>query len=190
MVAAMKRNPTAGAAHPVSTVNVRVKRLGQLFNSFDPSPFWDRDLDREAAEFVETEFRDRPRDQTWILDVTTGDIGAYGEQDVQEAVRRYYQRSEESLRQRTRERHRINRLMLALGVGVFLACMIGRELLDTLSGRVPSVLGEGLVVLAWIALWLPTEHFVYDIVPLLRERRFFGKLAQLRVHVRLEPPPD
>ena len=31
----------------------------QLFNSLDPSPFWDRDLDRSAAELIEDEFRDK-----------------------------------------------------------------------------------------------------------------------------------
>ncbi len=182
----MKRKRAAGA-HPVSTVGVRVKRLGQLFNSLDPSPFWDQDLDKEAAEFLETEFRDKPRDHAWVLNVTTADVGTYSEHDVQEAVKRYYQRSEESIRQRTRERYRIGRLALALGVGVFIACMAGRELLNAaLPGGAPFVLDEGLIVLAWIALWLPTEHFVYDIVPLIRERRFFERLVQMRVHVRME----
>jgi len=31
----------------------------RLFNSLDPSPFWDRDLDRSAAELIEDEFRDQ-----------------------------------------------------------------------------------------------------------------------------------
>lgn len=183
----MKRKRMSGTAHPVSAVGVRVKRLGQLFNSLDPSPFWDQDLDKEAAEFLETEFRDKPRDHAWLLNVTTADVGTYSEHDVQEAVKRYYQRLEESIRQRTRERYRIGRLALAIGVGVFIACMVGRELLNAaLPGGAPFVLDEGLVVLAWIALWLPTEHFVYDIVPLIRERRFFERLVQMRVHVHVE----
>ena len=33
-----------------ATVHVHVHEVAQLYNSLDPSPFWDRDLDRDAAE--------------------------------------------------------------------------------------------------------------------------------------------
>lgn len=178
--------PAEKTTHRVSIVSVRVKRLGQLFNSFDPSPFWDQDLDKEAAEFIETEFRDRPRDRSWVLNIAAADAGGYSEHDVQEAVKHYYQRSSDSIRQQTREHFRTGRMALVLGVGVFAACMIGRQLLNGLfADGMPLVLGEGLIVLGWIALWLPTEHFVYDIAPLVRERKFLHRLSQLRVRVRL-----
>src|SRR5689334_22274562 len=126
----MNRGRAGGASHPVSTASVRVKRLEQLFNSFDPSPFWDQDLDKDAAEFIEAEFRDKPRDRAWVLNVAASEAGNYREQDVQEAVKRYYQRTAESIRQQTREHYRTGRLALALGAGVFLACMLGRQLLS------------------------------------------------------------
>jgi hypothetical protein len=46
-----------GARHRVgsATVNIHVRDVAQLFNSLDPSPFWDRDLDRDAATFIEEE---------------------------------------------------------------------------------------------------------------------------------------
>jgi hypothetical protein len=185
----VNRKRSAGTDHPVSTVSVRLRRLGQLFNSLDPSPFWDRDLDKDAAEFIEAEYRDRPRDHAWLLNVTTSDLEGYSQHDVQEAVKHYYQRSAESIRRQTRERYRIGRLSIALGVAVFLFCMIGRQLLQGLFPRaVPSVLREGLIVLAWIALWLPIEHFISELAPLVRERRFVDRLAQIRVHVRLVRP--
>jgi hypothetical protein len=31
-----------------ATVSVHVRDFAQLFNSLDPSPFWDRDLDRDC----------------------------------------------------------------------------------------------------------------------------------------------
>lgn len=182
-----QRKRSAGSAHPVSTVSVRVKRLGQLFNSLDPSPFWDQDLDKEAAEFVENEFRDKPRERSWVLNIVAADAGGYSEHDVKEAIKHYYQRSADSIRQQTREHYRTGRLALALGVGVFVACMIGRQLLTGFfPDRAPLIIEEGLIVLAWIALWLPTEHFVYDIAPLVRERKFLSQLCRLRVHVRVE----
>jgi hypothetical protein len=48
-----------------ATVSINVRDLAQLFNSFDPSPLWDRDLDRVAAEFIEEEFRDKQSAEVW-----------------------------------------------------------------------------------------------------------------------------
>jgi hypothetical protein len=175
-------------AHAASTVSLHVRSLEQLFNSLDPSPFWDRHLDREAATFIEEEFSDRPRDRAWLLNVSIAEQLDDTQSDLQEAVKRYYLRLTDSVRHQVREQLRVARISLALGIGVFLACMVGRELLDgEVAGRLPRALDGGLIVLAWIALWLPIEQLVSDLVPLLRQRSFYGHLARIRVHLRRTP---
>jgi hypothetical protein len=166
----------------VSSVAVHVRQLGQLFNSLDPSPFWDRDLDRDAAEFVESEFRDRPRDRAWVLNVTSSDMEGFSQRDVQHAVKRYYRRLADSERQGTRVQYRVGQVGLLVGLGVFAACTIVREVLTGLF-TLPRVFDEGLIVLGWIALWLPIEHFVYEVIPHISARRFYDRLSRLRVHV-------
>jgi hypothetical protein len=178
--------PARQSSHPISTVSLHVRSLAQLFNSFDPSPFWDRDLDRDAAQFIEEEFSDRPRDRAWHLNITTVEaVEPSHEADVQEAVKRYYQRSTESTRHAIREKLRISRISLAIGVSVFAACMVGHELLaGEVDGHLPRALDEGLIVLAWIALWLPIEQLVGDLIPLLRRRSFYSHIAKMHVHLR------
>ena len=41
-------------ALPARHLELRVRELGQLFNSMDPTPFLNKDLDREAEAFIET----------------------------------------------------------------------------------------------------------------------------------------
>ena len=45
-----------------SVIEVHVGELKQLFNSIDPSPFRNKDLDREAEEFIVGWAKDLPRD--------------------------------------------------------------------------------------------------------------------------------
>jgi hypothetical protein len=47
-------NPVAGDEIPPASeiIEVRVAELSQLFNSMDPSPFHDKDLDDDAEEFI------------------------------------------------------------------------------------------------------------------------------------------
>jgi hypothetical protein len=175
-------------AHQVSTVSVHVRHLGQLFSSFDPSPFWDRDLDRDAAAFVEEEFADRPRDRPWVLNVTTSDLYEETQPVVQDAVRHYYLRFVDSTRHRIREQLRIGRISLAVGVGMFAMCMSAPALFGAVFARaLPDVLAEGLIVLGWIALWLPIEQLVSELVPLMPQRSFYQQLARIRVHLRRVP---
>jgi hypothetical protein len=47
----MERSTTASTPH-AQTIELRLTRLQQLFNSFDPSPFRDRDLDQDAEAYI------------------------------------------------------------------------------------------------------------------------------------------
>jgi hypothetical protein len=171
-----------------ATVRVHVRSLAQLFNSLDPSPFWDRDLDPTAAQFIEDEFREKLSAHTWHLDVHTLEEAAPAA-DVQAAVEHYYERLAASARLKLHENLRVAELALLGGVAIFLACMTARQLLSGLLQGVPRYLNEGLIILAWLALWRPTEALVYGWVPLYRKRRLYQRLAGIRVTVRSEALP-
>ena len=42
-------------------IEISLSRLGQLFNSFDPSPFHERDLDQDAEEYIIGSAEEMPR---------------------------------------------------------------------------------------------------------------------------------
>ena len=177
-----------GARHgsATATVRVHVRSLAQLFNSLDPSPFWDRDLDPTAAQFIEDEFREKLSAHTWHLDVHVLD-GAELATDLQAAVEHYYVRLAGSARLRLRENLRVTQIALLGGTAIFLACMTLRQLLSGISAS--RFINEGLIVLAWLALWRPTEALVYGWVPLYRQRRLYQRLAAIRVTVRSDRLP-
>lgn len=163
-----------------------MRDLAQLFNSLDPSPFWDRDLDREAAEFIEEEFSEKRSSQTWHLHVHTSGGEALAA-DLQAAIEHYYARLGSSARRRLRDQIRFGQLALLGGIVIFLASMTARTILaSALPGGAPRMLDEGLIVLAWLALWRPAESLVYGWVPLYRERRLYERLAAIRVSVRVD----
>ena len=189
-----KLNPKAfvtrhrGASHATSaTVSIHVRHLAQLFNSLDPSPFWDRDLDGEAAQFIEEEFGDKRSADLWHLHVHTAE-GADLAADLQAAVEHYYTRMASSMRRRLRDQMRLGQLALVGGLVIFFSSMSARSILGSVfDGGVPRMLDEGLIILAWLALWRPAEGLVYGWVPLYRRRRLYERLAAIRVSVLAEP---
>jgi hypothetical protein len=59
--------PSAGDPLPprCSVIEVHVSELKQLFNSIDPSPFRNKDLDPKAEEFIVGWAKDLPVRQLW-----------------------------------------------------------------------------------------------------------------------------
>jgi hypothetical protein len=178
-----------GASHSssVATVSIHLRHLAQLFNSLDPSPFWDRDLDGRAAQFIEEEFSDKRSADAWHLHVHAGE-GADLAAHLQAAVEHYYTRMASSTRRRLRDQIRVGQLALLGGLVIFAVSMSARTILENLlHGGVPRMLDEGLIILAWLALWRPAEWLVYGWVPLYLKRRLYERLAAIRVSVLAEP---
>jgi hypothetical protein len=172
--------------HTAATVSIHVRGLAQMFNSLDPSPFWDRDLDRTAAEFIEEEFGEKRSAQVWNLHVHASE-GAALAGDLQAAIEHYYERLASSTRRRLREQLRFGQFALLGGLAIFLLSMTARGIVSrALPHGAPRMLDEGLIILAWVALWRPAESLVYGWVPLYRKRRLYERLAAIRVSVRVE----
>src|SRR5436190_17821290 len=79
--------------HPVSAaIEVRVEKLAQLFHSLDPYPFRERDLDRDAEEFIVDWARELPHKQalTILIHVPTSELGHEHAAQVKAAVQRYF----------------------------------------------------------------------------------------------------
>ncbi|HYK99897.1 MAG TPA: hypothetical protein VEU78_01780 [Steroidobacteraceae bacterium] len=174
------------APQRAASVSIHVRDVAQMFNSLDPSPFWDRDLDREAAEFIEEEFAEKLAAHTWHLHVHAQG-GAALAADLQAAVEHYYERLAGSARYRLRNEMRLSQLALLGGVTIFLLSMTIRGILaGMLQGSAPRMLDEGLIIIAWLALWRPVESLVYGWVPEYRRRRLYERLAAVRVSVRID----
>jgi len=170
-----------------ATVSIHVRDLAQLLNSLDPSPFWDRDLDRNAAEFIEDEFREKQSADVWHLHVYVQE-GAAAAADLQAAVKNYYGRVANSARLALREHLWMGQLALVGGLAIFLLSMGARSILKGTLGALPAMLDEGLIILAWLALWRPAEALIYGWVPFYRNRRLFERLGGMQVSVRLSTP--
>lgn len=171
-----------------ASVSIHVRDLAQLFHSLDPSPFWDRDLDRDAATFIEEEFSEKRTASVWHLNVHVHG-GAELADDLQKAIRNYYTRLASSAQSQLREHMRLGQLGLLGGLAIFFLCMGMRQLLQGTLEHLPRALDEGLIILAWLALWRPAETVAYEWMPLYRKRRLFLRLAAIRVSVRSEPVP-
>lgn len=172
---------------PPATIEVRLATAAQLFNSMDPSPFHERDLDHDAEAFIVGWARELPAEADIRLLVTlrSCDDLTVGER-IRDSVRNYFAAREASVR-------RDLRLLLAEGrtaLGIGLA-FLGLTL--TLARLVPAeaawggIVREGLTICGWVGMWRPLEIHLYRWWPLLREARLHRRISRSEVVVRVAP---
>lgn len=174
-------------------IEVRLRELAQLFNSLDPSPFVDRDLDAAAEEFIVSWARELPHRRLELVIHVSEPPAPERERGIQEAVQHYFA-SRADLKQREfRQMLRRGRISLVIGIG-FLAVCFG--LSEVAHRQSPGVLSEfielGLQIVGWVAMWRPIEIYLYDWWPLKGEYKLLQRLAAMKTSVQVArptPPP-
>ncbi len=184
----MPRPPSPSPNHGI--IRLRLRDLAQLFNSMDPSPFPDRDLDANAEEFIVSWARELPPtdDLRLVIHLSTpppDDRCAA----VQAAVQNYFSDRAENKRREFRQLMRRGRRSLAVGLAFLAVCLAVGNLIETHGTSTwAGILNESFIIVGWVAMWRPLEIYLYDWWPLRAEWRMLQKLS--RVHVELASSLD
>jgi hypothetical protein len=168
-------------------IEVRVAELRQLFNSIDPSPFNERDLDPKAEEFIVDWSKDLsaafPLALRVHLDHAIGDDGESAV--VGDAIREFFRRRAVHSRRSLRELLRRGRISLMIALA-FLAGSIalGDGLASYLrDSRVAEIVREGFLIGGWVAMWRPLEVFLYDWWPIHADAHLYDRLSRMPVSI-------
>ncbi|MCW3782646.1 hypothetical protein [Defluviimonas salinarum] len=172
---------------PVVTIDVRIARIESLFESLDPSPFHDRDLDPKALDYIVGWAREYPSDAAFRLrlHLPGPEAARAGAGDVAAAIRANFTYWADSEARDRREQFRMGRRYLAIGLSVLALCLLIRESLPALIGASPltQFLGEGLAILGWVSNWRPLETLLYDWWPIHRRLTLYRRLAKSEVEI-------
>ena len=169
-------------------IEVRLRELSQLFNSMDPSPFIDRDLDAAAEEFIVSWARELPHKAELELVIHLATPPAPDRATgTEEAVRHYFARRAEKTQREFRLLMRRGRANMLVGL-LFLAVCFG--LGEVVVPRVPLAAWNefvklGLHIVGWVAMWRPLEIFLYDWWPLKSHQQLLERLARMQVRLNL-----
>lgn len=168
-------------------IELRLKALDQFFDSLDPAPFHDKDLDHDAEEFIVSWAREYPPDTPllFVLHLPESQRGLDPETTVRDAIRNYFTYRASLTGLELRRMLQLGRTSLAVGMLFLVACMGARLLLGSLGdGDLLQIGQEGLLIIGWVAMWRPLEILLYDWWPVRRRRRTYENLSRMQVEVR------
>ena len=182
-----ERSAGTAVAGTHAVLDLHVTELRQLFNSMDPAPFRERDLDPKAQAYIVEWAQELRGDLPLRLQVHVDDPGAQpGDAALLgQAIDEYFRQRARATRRALARLFRIGRVSLLIGVlFVAAAALIGEAVAGLFSkDRYATLIHDSLVIGAWVALWRPMEIFLYDWWPVRAEARLYERLSHLDVQL-------
>lgn len=175
--------------HPHRTeITIRVHTIAQLFNSFDPSPFLEKDLDDEAENFIVGWARELPPDAPFriVVHLPPEEAARPEAAEIGKAFAHYFELRTKQFDRELRELLRIGWRSLLVGSTVLVLCLTASQ---TVARMIPNatmarVIEESLILVGWVANWRPLEIYLYDWWPILRRKRLYRRIAAAPVSVK------
>ncbi len=171
-----------------TAIEVRIESISQLFDTLDPFPFPQRDLDREAEEYIVGWARELPRAQNLTIRIHLPQKETHSKDAVAlpAALDRYFTYRAEMLRHDLNELFRIGRLALLVGVAALTVCLILSQFLVGMFGdsTIISIVAESLIIVGWVANWKPIDIFLYYWWPISRRCHLYRRLATAKVELQ------
>ncbi|MFY9690490.1 MAG: hypothetical protein WAJ86_11190 [Candidatus Acidiferrales bacterium] len=170
-----------GRAH---TIRLKLRDVNQLFNSMDPSPFIERDLDDDAEEFIVSWAQEFPSNAPIRLRIFLDEWPAEDPKElIKTAVHNHFSHRVGLARLEFKRLLKQGRTTLLIGLVFLVVCLILSKLLGGQAGTWAAVVRESLTIAGWVAMWRPMQIYLYDWWPLLRRIRIYTKLSHMPLEV-------
>ncbi|MEO8207354.1 MAG: hypothetical protein ABI615_14345 [Chthoniobacterales bacterium] len=174
-------------------IQLNLRDINQLFNTIDPSPFVEKDLDRNAEDFILSWAHEFPLDEPVDLIVHLKKLPQNHNATtlVEEAIHNYFAYKVRLNKMEFGRLMKQGQMSLVVGFSFLGACLLLTKLLmSNTQGLTLDFLKQGLTIAGWVAMWRPMEIYLYQWWPLRHRGKIFDKLSHMPVEVRKGLDPD
>lgn len=178
--------PPAAGSEPRGHLRLSLRDSRQLFNSLDPSPFYEKDLDDDAEHFLVSWARELHPHAELRLTLYLKERPSEPEPErwLVQAIHHHFAERVQLTRAELRGLLRQGRLSLLIGVAFLAACLTLAQYLGGAAGVSAPLLREGLTIAGWVAMWRPLQIYLYDWWPLWQRGRLYARMSRMPVELR------
>jgi hypothetical protein len=173
-------------------IEIKLNHLQQVFNSLDPSPFLDRDLDDNAENYIINSVDEFPLNTPLkLVFYLPSNEQNTARHLLPSALHNYFDYRQQGEQRKLRTIWRQGRISLLIGLSFLFVCLSLSELISRFgTDTFIHFLEEGLLISGWVALWRPLEIFLYEWWPVSHQQKIFAKLAYIPIEIRLLDEPS
>lgn len=162
--------------------------LLQFFNTFDPSPFHEKDIDADAEEYIVDAAREinARSPLKLIIYLPPKEAERENTDNIKEAIHTYFEYRTRAAQRELRLVFQQARLSLAIGLSFLTACIALSYILQPLFSNYAvsaEIVKEGLLISGWVAMWRPLQVLLYDWWPVRKKIDVMHKLSLIEVEI-------
>lgn len=166
-------------------INIRIKTQGQLFNSLDPSPFIEKDLDDDAIAYIVSYFEEFAlNDRIDILiHLPKSQRKKTSEKIIRKAIHNYFFYRKELELHKIKKQIDSSKLSLIIGFFILILSMAIKFFVVGYINYywLSVILSEGLTIGGWVAMWKPLGEILYAWLPMKRDKEIYKKISESNV---------
>lgn len=178
------KEDTTKKGNKIITIDIRIKKIGQLFNSFDPSPFVEKDLDDDASEYIMTAVRENPLNAKMriLIHLPKFRKNKTPELELKQAIHNYFEYKEVIADRKMKTQFQEAERSLLVGISFLIFCLFSVEVIHKFFNNLFSlILAEGLTILGWVAMWKPINSVLYEWWPIKQEQKVYNKISEMEI---------
>ena len=183
----------ARLTEPGGRIELKLRKVSQLFHTLDASPFRESDLALEAEEYIVNWALELPKTAPIEIGIhlPPDEFSQSSASDIAAAIRDYFVLRSDAVSREMRELFKTGRLSLLIALVVLSFCLLLAWRIASLDeGPVSRIVQESFVILGWVAIWKPCDIFLYSWPPMARRRKLLRRLSEAAVTVDGDGPPS
>ncbi len=171
-------------------IEIRISSLAELLDSQDPAPVPERAMDLRAEGYILSRAKRHRRAKALGLRVHAPEsLRGYAGGAI-DAVHEHFRRAHALGERNFRRRQRIGGVTLAIALGILGGSIWLRSLLSDIAGRaLAQGLGEGLLILGWVAMWRPVEILLFEHWESHSDHAVLERLESIPIEFVFRPDP-
>jgi hypothetical protein len=167
-------------------IEIKLSSPVQLFNSFDPAPFHEKEIDTAAEKYIVDTIKDFPKNTQFRIVVYLPQDLVQTEQakTIGPAIHNHFKYQEMVSDRKFRQKLKYGRTVLVIGLAfLFLNLFIRQILLNTSDSTINLLVAEALLIIGWVAMWEPITVLLYELWPIIQIKKLYSTIATMEIDV-------
>jgi hypothetical protein len=168
-------------------IEIRLSSIMQLFNSFDPAPFHEKELDSAAEHYIVETVKDFPRKTRFriIIYLPPDFAGTERAQKIPQAIHYHFEYRVLVQERKFRERFRYGRFTLIVGLTFLALALFARQAVSHMENLLyAQIFADALLIFGWAAMWEPVTVLLYELWPIIRLKQTYKKISTMEIEIR------
>jgi hypothetical protein len=167
-------------------IEITLSSVMQLFNSFDPAPFHEKELDSAAEHYIVDTVKDFPKKTQFkiIIYLPPEVAGSERAQMIPQAIHNHFEYRMLVQDRKFRLRFRHGRATLLIGLTFLAIALVARQEVSRMANLFfAQLLADALLIIGWAAMWEPITVLLYELYPIIQQKRIYEKISRVEIDI-------